>query len=132
MTAMSTDTCAGHADLAAELRALALTLLDRLQPVLDRARSGDVTAVGSNQPIGSDQPTTCGVCPVCAVLSAVRGERPELLARLAEHTAGIVAVLRATLAEGIAASEQTATGEPNRPSAARPVQHIHVERRTTR
>lgn len=119
------DDCGGHAGLSAEARALALTLLDRLGPVLDRvtAEQPDPAPAGTG---------TCTGCPVCALLAALRGERSELAVRLAEHTAGIVAVLRAALEEGqegpAPAPEPPAAPAEGRSPAGRAVQRITVER----
>jgi hypothetical protein len=108
------DGCGGHAGIGEEMRVLAIAALDRVDPVLDRLRS---------EPAG-DTPDVCATCPICAVIAALRGERPELAVRLAEHATGLVAVLRAALEDGAPAP---AAAEP----AARPerrVQHIRVER----
>jgi hypothetical protein len=109
------DGCGGHAGIGEDLRLLALTALDRLDPMLDRMR---------NEP-ADDAPQSCASCPICAVIAALHGERPELAARLAEHAAGLVAVLRAALQdEGAPAS--AAADPTERP--ARRVQRIKVER----
>lgn len=112
------DHCGGHPEIADELRALALAALDRLDPVLERLRS---------EPAGTGT-AACAACPVCAAIAALRGERPELAARLAEHAAGLVAVLRAALAED-APAPTPATAAESEPPAARRVQHLRVERR---
>jgi hypothetical protein len=112
--------CGGHAGLSDELRALALAAIDRIGPVLDRMRAEPAP------PEGVRPAPTCGVCPVCAVISALRGERPELAARLAEQAAGLLAVLRAALEEGTPAPAEPA-GE-TAPPPARRVQHIRVDR----
>jgi hypothetical protein len=109
--------CGGHAGVGEELRVLVLTALDRIDPVLDRMRSEQA----------GDAQQGCASCPVCAVVAALRGERPELAARLAEHAAGLVAVLRAALEDGTAAP--AAAGTPGTPgTTARRVQRIRVER----
>jgi hypothetical protein len=108
----------GRPDLAAELRALALLALDRLEPVLARLREGAaVDAATGSAPAGT--------CPVCTLLAAVRGERPELAARLAEHTSGLVAALRDALDGARAAAAGPAAGGR---VGARRVQHIPVDR----
>ena len=109
--------CGGHEGIGEDLRVLALTALARIDPVLERLRTEPVT----------EAPETCASCPVCALIAALRGERPELAVRLAEHAAGLVAVLRAALEEGGAAPGPTDGTEP---PAARRVQRIRVERRT--
>ncbi|WP_219417088.1 hypothetical protein [Pseudonocardia nigra] len=119
MTA-TTEGCGGHAGVSAELRALALTALDRLEPVLDRVRSEPATAAAE----------TCAVCLVCAVIAAVRGERPELAVRLAEQAAGLVTVLRAALEEGgPAPSDGPSDAQPTAPPRpGRRVQRIRIDR----
>jgi hypothetical protein len=119
MATAQESTCAGHPGIGEELSALVLAALDRIGPVLDRFRE-------EQAPPGRLSEGTCAFCPVCAVLAALRGERPELAARLAEQAAGLVAVLRAALEEGApAAADQQAESAP--PSGRR-VQHIRVDR----
>lgn len=96
----------GHAGPAAELRALALLALDRLDPLLARLHE-------------TAPERSCTGCPVCAALTAVRGERPELAGRLAAHATGLAAAVREALDEPPA---------PADPPPSRPVQHIPVER----
>jgi hypothetical protein len=106
--------CDSHAGASAELRALALAALDRLEPTLDRLRIEPTTPVSA---------ATCAVCPVCALMAALRGERPELVQRLAEHAGGLVTLLRDALAEPEPAPPaHTASG------SRKLVQHIPVER----
>jgi hypothetical protein len=111
----SSENCGAHAGVGEELRALALTALDRIDPVLDRLRSEPA----------EPGPQPCAACPVCAVTAALRGERPELAVRLAEHASGFAAVLRAALEEGTPTSATAPVAEP---SPARRVQRIQVER----
>jgi hypothetical protein len=111
------DGCGGHAGIGDDFRVLALAALDRVEPVLDRLR---------REP-PDDAPETCASCPVCAVIAALRGERPELAVRLAEHAAGLVAVLRAALEDDSPAPAADVTDRP----PARRVQRITVERRST-
>ncbi|HYH31400.1 MAG TPA: hypothetical protein VD903_13525 [Pseudonocardia sp.] len=113
----ASEGCGAHAGVGEELRSLALTALDRIDPVIDRMRDGTAADDGGTG--------TCAACPVCAVLAALRGERPELAARMAEHAAGLVAVLRAALEEGAPAPAPDAAPEP---PPARRVQRIRVER----
>jgi hypothetical protein len=110
------DGCGGHEGIGEDLRTLALAALDRIDPVLDRLRAEPAT----------EAPETCASCPVCAVIAALRGERPELAVRLAEHGAGLVAVLRTALQEGAAAPAATDLTDP---PPARRVQRIRVDRR---
>jgi hypothetical protein len=112
--------CGAHAGVGAELRALALTALDRLEPVLQR--------LGAEQPAA---PTAgpCAGCPVCALLAVLRGERPELAVTLAEQLGGLLAVLRTALEEGDPTATRPAAEPPTAPKPSeRRVQRIPVER----
>lgn len=116
VTAAGPDGCGGHPGLGGELRALALSALDRLEPVLERVRTEPVTTAAP----------TCAVCPVCAVIAALRGERPEPAVRLAEQASGLLAVLRAALEEG--GPDAPGREQPPPPAPTRRVQHIRIER----
>jgi hypothetical protein len=116
MTASSTG-CDGHAGVSAELRAVAVAALDRLEPWLDRLRVEPPTPMPSS---------TCAHCPVCALVAVLRGEHPELVQRLAEQVGGFVTLLREAVAETDAGPERTASGSPKL------VQRIPVERVGTR
>lgn len=102
------------ARLAEELRLLVDALAERAQPMLNRLAAAD--------PDAEHTPATCGWCPVCAGLALLKGERPELAVRAAEHAAGLVAVLRTALAER--APEPAPEPEPQQDR----VQHITVQR----
>jgi len=83
---------ADGARLAEEIRLLVDMVVERAAPWLE-----GVVAAGHG-PADREAPN-CGWCPLCAVVAVVRGERPELVARLAEQLAQIVALLRAVLAD---------------------------------
>ncbi|WP_244969780.1 hypothetical protein [Nocardia cerradoensis] len=73
-------------EFAQELRALAETLLERVEPALRRAAAD-----------GRDW-DSCSWCPVCATAALVRGEHHEVVAAIADHGTAIVTVLREALA----------------------------------
>ncbi|QFZ24095.1 hypothetical protein [Saccharothrix syringae] len=100
--------------LAEELRLLLDAAAERAQPWLHRVAEQGAT--------GHD-PGACGWCPLCNAVALVRGDRSELAAKAAEHLVGLIAVLRAALAEP--AAPAPASEEPARPR----VQHIPVVRR---
>ncbi len=105
------------AKLAEELRLLLDAAAERAQPLLNKLTEGD------------HDPGTCGWCPLCNAVALVRGDRSELAAKAAEHVAGLIAVLRAALAEPVASSASSAEEAP---ATAKPrVQHIPVVRRRT-
>jgi len=139
-TMTSDQRCPGHADLAEDVRHYAVKALSLLEPLVERLRE---------QPAGADrpEPASCATCPVCAVITVLRGGRSELAVRLADRAAELLDVLRAALSEGAGAT--TAGGaapavRPARPACApmaatngsrrfRPdrdarVQHIDVSR----
>jgi hypothetical protein len=103
------QSCGGHAGLPGELRAVVLLALERITPLLERVTTEPATG-----------PSSCANCPVCALLAALRGERPELAVRLADHASGLVTALRSALED----TEPSPRPEP----PTRTVQHIRVER----
>ncbi|MDS0139640.1 MULTISPECIES: hypothetical protein [unclassified Amycolatopsis] len=92
---------------------------------------GDHATPDEAKPAGS----ACGWCPLCAIVAVVRGERPELVARLAEQLAQLVALLRAVLAdrwepqEGVHMPGFRPAPRPADPRTSPRVQHIAVRRR---
>jgi hypothetical protein len=115
--------------LGAEVRGIAVAVLDRLEPALERIRAGDTGSDTAGGPTGDG--ATCAICPVCAVLAALRREHPELVARAAEQAASMLAVLRTALEEGdpVAAGSGRNVPPPGPPpEPARRVQHIPVSR----
>lgn len=77
--------------------------------------------------VAAKDSTTCGWCPICAVAALVRGDRPELTSRLADQLAGLVELLRESLAEHRHADP---AADAARPPAAEEtkVQRIEVRR----
>ncbi|WP_280257376.1 hypothetical protein [Nocardia wallacei] len=74
-------------ELVEELRMLAETLLERVEPVLRRAAAD-----------GRVEWDGCSWCPICAAAALVRGEHHDVVATLAEHGTAVVTVLREALA----------------------------------
>jgi hypothetical protein len=103
------------ARLAEELRLLLDALAERAEPMLNR--------LAAPREQGEHTPATCGWCPLCAAMALVRGERPELAVKAAEHASGLLSVLRMALATPPAEEP-----EPEEPARER-VQHITVRRR---
>jgi hypothetical protein len=79
-----------HPDLAAELRAMAQALLDRVDPAVRfaAARAAAASGAGACQQVW---------CPVCALAAVVRGEQHPLLDVVAEHSVALLTVVRAVL-----------------------------------
>lgn len=118
----------GDAGPPADLRTLALLALDRLDPLLARLRAAEAAGTTSDSaPRPSGDP-----CPLCTALAVVRGERPEIAGRLAEHGAAVVAALRDALAAppADAPADSSNGGATDRAttSSTSPVQHIPVDR----
>lgn len=118
---MSPRECDAHGAASTELRALAELLAEALEPWAQRLRD---TAEDRDGLRGD----TCTWCPVCAVVGLLRGERPELAARLAEHGVGLLTALRELLAAQEGGAEPAArpdgSGGDRRPGA----QHVPVRR----
>lgn len=112
--------CADHASLADELRQYAGGALDLLEPWVDRIRTQPVDE-------SAPEPAACAVCPVCALITVLRGGRSDLAVRFAEHAAGLLTVLRAALEEGVGADSGPTGAEPGPPAPPR-VQRIQVAR----
>ncbi|HEX3784734.1 MAG TPA: hypothetical protein VHX38_34160 [Pseudonocardiaceae bacterium] len=102
------------AKLAEELRLLLGVLAERAEPWLNRL----ATAPEGTADAAEHTPATCGWCPLCAGIAVLRGERPELAVRAAEHASGLLAVLRASLAERPSDASATPAAKPE--SAADP------------
>lgn len=98
-----------HSDLAPELRQLAQTILDRLDPAV---RLAAARAAGSGDGPGKCQQVWC---PVCALAALVAGEQHPLLTVIAEHSVALLAVVRAIIED----TADTARG-PEPPDAPPP------------
>jgi hypothetical protein len=92
-----------HPDLAPELRQLAQTILDRLDPAV---RLAAARAAGSGDSPGKCQQVWC---PVCALAALAAGEQHPLLTVIAEHSVALLAVVRAII------EDAADTGGPTRP-----------------
>ena len=92
-------------DIGPELRQLAQTILDRLDPAV---RLAAARAAGSGAGPGKCQQVWC---PVCALAALVAGEQHPLLTVIAEHSVALLAVIRAIV-------EDTADQPGTRPDRA--------------
>ena len=95
----------GHGNISPELRQMAQIMLERLDPVI---RSAAALAAARS----SDTPGRCQQvwCPVCAVGALVTGEEHPLLAVVAEHSVGVLTMLRALL-EGADSGDSPPEGD---------------------
>ena len=118
-----------HSDIGPELRQLAQTILDRLDPAV---RLAAARAAGSGDGPGKCQQVWC---PVCALAALVSGEQHPLLTVIAEHSVALLAVVRA-----ISSSQRTKRPDaraaggrrhrriapPGRATAAGPGRYQHI------
>ena len=93
-----------HSDLGPELRQLAQTILDRLDPAV---RIAAARAAGSRDGSGKCQQVWC---PVCALAALVSGEQHPLLTVVADHSVALLAVVRAIIEQS--ADAAPSGGEP--------------------
>lgn len=105
MAGMSDD----HDQLAAELLALAESVLERLDPILQRAASPPPPADG----IAGSPWSGCTWCPVCALAALVRGEQHDLVTLLAGHASAAIVVLREVLDEHCGHPDPAPHSEPD-------------------
>ena len=110
-----------HADLGPELRALAQSILDRIDPAVRAAAAAVVGAEGS----GKCQQVWC---PVCALAALVSGEQHPLLTVIAEHSVALLTVVRAMVSdiESKPGPQQPPPDGPPPPSGPSRYQHIPV------
>ncbi|MDD7932934.1 hypothetical protein [Actinomycetospora straminea] len=84
--------------LTEEARATASALIDWLGTRVEAPRATPPAGAGSRRSrLGMRPPQSpgpCSWCPVCALVAALRGEQPELTARLAEQASGLMMLLR--------------------------------------
>ncbi|WP_006240880.1 hypothetical protein [Mycolicibacterium tusciae] len=90
-----------HSDIGPELRQLAQTILDRLDPM--------VRMVAARAATGEATPGKCQQvwCPVCALAALAAGEEHPLLAVIADHSVALLTVVR-TIVEDTADAARSA------------------------
>jgi hypothetical protein len=82
-----------HSDIGPELRQLAQTILDRLDPAV---RAAAAMAAESMRGPGRCEQVWC---PVCALAALLNGEQHPLLTVIAENSATLLTVVRAMAAD---------------------------------
>jgi hypothetical protein len=97
-----------HSDIGPELRQLAQTILDRLDPAL---RMAAARAAAPEAAPGKCQQVWC---PVCALAALASGEQHPLLTVIADHSVALLTVVRA-LIEDTAQSGQSGGAPPPPP-----------------
>jgi hypothetical protein len=96
-----------HTDIPPELRQLAQSILDRLDPAV-RLAAARATS-------GADGRCQQVWCPVCALAALVTGERHPLLTVIAEHGVALLAVVRA-LTDAMDPDQDGGPGHPEPPT----------------
>lgn len=99
---------ARHSDIAPELRQLAQTILDKLDPAV-RLAAARATAGGAGK---CEQVW----CPVCALAALINGEQHPLLTVIAEHSVALMAVVKAMADDGGASPEPPEPPDPSSPT----------------
>ena len=107
-----------HSDIGPELRALAQTILDRLDPAV-RAAAAMASAAG-------DAPGKCQQvwCPVCALAALANGEQHPLLTVIAEHSVALLTLIRTMTGDGAPQGDpdDSPTPDDDGPEDGRPTQ----------
>jgi hypothetical protein len=107
-----------HPDLGPELRALAQSILDRIDPAVRAAAAAAV---------GADAPGKCQQvwCPLCALAALVSGEQHPLLTVIAEHSVALLTVVRA-MVEGVESTPNPNQPPPDEPPPSGPNRYQHI------
>ena len=94
-----------HPDLGPELRQLAQTILDRIDPAL-RLAAARAAAAGAG-------PGKCQQvwCPVCALAALASGEQHPLLTVIADHSVALLAVVRALIENSADTAQSGPSGD---------------------
>ena len=91
---MTQSTADAGTRLAEEIKLLLDAVADRAGPWLDR-----LTASGHDEHGDFAEPVAFGWCPLCALVSVLRGQPGELAGVVLERAAELIALLRAVLAD---------------------------------
>jgi hypothetical protein len=107
-----------HADLGPELRALAQSILNRIDPAVRAAAAAAA---------GADGPGKCQQvwCPVCALAALVSGEQHPLLTVIAEHSVALLSVVRA-MVDDIETTRGPDEPPPREPPPSGPSRYQHI------
>jgi len=120
-----------HAEMVAELKALAETVLERIEPILQKAARGAEAAAESDGPESAGQTgcSSCSWCPLCALAALIRGEQHDLVTAVAGHASALLAVLREVLdgQQDAAAARAGQVPEPTEQASAFVPIHITIK-----
>ena len=98
-----------HPDIGPELRKLAQSILDGIDPAV---RLAATRALGDGAGTGKCQQVWC---PVCALAAVVTGEEHPLLTVIAEHSVALLDVIRA-MVDGSGVPEPPEPAGPDGPA----------------
>jgi hypothetical protein len=96
-----------HTDITPELRQLAQSILDRLDPAVRMAAARAAS--------GSEGKCQQVWCPVCALAALVSGEQHPLLTVIAEHSVALLSVVRA-MTDAMETGKGTGRSGPGTPT----------------
>ena len=99
-----------HAELGPELRALAQSILDKLDPAIRLA------AARAQHTGGGPGPCQQVWCPMCALVALISGEQHPLLTVVAEHSVALLTLLKAMVEDMEAAPAAAESPHPPDPS----------------
>ncbi|OBG96766.1 hypothetical protein A5697_20530 [Mycobacterium sp. E3251] len=96
----------GHSDIGPELRRLAQTILDGIDPAV---RTAAALTAGRGAGTGKCQQVWC---PVCALAALATGEQHPLITVIADHSIALLEVVRAMLDDIHGAAKPPPDGPP--------------------
>lgn len=95
-----------HSELGPELKQLAQSILDRLDPAVR------IAAARAQAAAGTPGPCQQVWCPVCALAALISGEQHPLLNVVAEHSVALLALVRA-MVDNIDDTRSPTSGQPD-------------------
>ena len=102
-----------HSDVGPELRQLAQTILDKLDPAV---RAAAAMAAGAASP-GKCQQVWC---PLCALAALASGEQHPLLTVISEHSVALLTMIRAIIEDTADSATSNGSGEDRPPEGPPP------------
>ena len=111
-----------HGTLLTEARLLLDAVAARLTPIAAAVEQAEPVEAQVCAECGHDGLAACTSCPICKLMTVVRGERPEVTAKLAEGAIQLIGTLRLLLGDKPDAAQSAPP-----PSPPTKVQHFDVE-----
>jgi hypothetical protein len=104
----------GHSDIGPELRRLAQTILDGIDPAV---RAAAALTAGAGVGTGKCQQVWC---PVCALAALATGDQHPLLTAIADHSVALLAVIRDIVNDMDGSAKPTPEPPPDGPPGGAP------------